>query len=65
MATFVLTDKDILSSLVSNADNGVNNNAVVKENNVPPSQLTTDELKEAIGSILRTALYNSEHGLET
>ena len=37
---------------------------VVEKNNVPPSQLTKEELEEAISSILRTTHYSSEHGLE-
>ena len=43
-----ITDEEIISSLVSNAYNGENNNEVVEENDVPPSRPTTEELEEAI-----------------
>ena len=59
-----ITDKNIISSLMSNADGGENDKDAVEESNVQPSQLTTEELEEAISYISRTALCSSEHGLE-
>ena len=61
-----ITDEEILSSLVSNADDddGEKGNDVVEENDVPPNRPTTEELEEAISAILRAALYSSEHGLQ-
>ena len=35
----------------------------MKENDILPSQLTTEELEEAVSSILRAALYSSERCL--
>ena len=59
-----ITDEDIFSSLLSTVDDGENDKKVVEKNNVPPSQLTKEELEEVISSILRTTHYSSEHGLE-
>ena len=49
---------------MSNGDDGENHKGAVEENDVSPSQLTTEELKERISFILRAALYSSENGLE-
>ena len=56
--------KKFFSSLVSNGDDGENHKGAVEENDISPSQLTTEELKERISFILRAALYSSENGLE-
>lgn len=40
---------------MTNADNSGNDNDVVETNDVPPSQLTTEELEEAVSSIIRAA----------
>ena len=49
---------------MSNGDDGENDDGVVEENGVPPSQLTTEELEDAISSILRAVLYSSMHSLD-
>ena len=59
-----ITNTEIFSSLVSNANDGENNNDVAEENNNITSRQTTKKLEEAIAAILKTALYSSEHGLE-
>ena len=38
--------------------------AIVPPSHLSSCDLSTEELKEAISSILRAALYRSEHGLE-
>ena len=48
---------------MSIAGNGENDNEVLTENKVPPSQPTTEKLEEAISTILRAALYTSKHDL--
>ena len=53
---YTITDKEILSSPLSNKDNDENENDVVEKRDVPLSRLPTEELKEAISAILRAAL---------
>lgn len=60
---YPITYEEILSSLVSNADDGENNN-VSEENDATPSQLATEEFEKTINSMLRAPRYSSESGLE-
>lgn len=61
---YPITYEEILSSLVSNADDGENDNNVSEENDATPSQLTTEEFEKTINSMLRAPRYSSENGLE-
>ena len=61
---YTITNEEILSSPVSNADYDENDNHVVEEKDVPPRRLPTEELEETTSAILRAALDSSEHGLE-
>ena len=61
---YPITYEEILSSLVSNADDGENDNNVSEENDATPSQLTTEEFEKTINSMLRAPRYSPENGLE-